>query len=535
MNKPPFFANWLLRQLSLYEERHTILGDLEETYQRIREKEGIMRANGWYWAQVVRSFPRYIELITTVRFMMMKNDLKIAIRNFFKHKVHAAINILGLAVGLMCTILIFLFVQDEMSFDRFHENLDHIYRLTRTIYHPDGSISGRNAGVTIPHGPAMKAFFTEVKAFTRHRDVPLIIRHENGISHETVTCVDEHFFAMFSFPLLKGDPANVLTHPDGLVLTESYAQNFFGSEDPMGKIVTLTGRRNRSDFIVTGVAKDPPANSTISFHILIPFEGLRIFDFDRTFTSFRAFGFTTYIQVHDALSVQRIMKKYPEFTKKYYAATVEAIRSSSRFREARDQIAPFAFGLQKLSDVHFDPDVTGHPNHNPLIVLSGIALIILVIACINFMILSVGGASTRSVEIGIRKVMGAEKRQLIRQFWSESILMTGLSMLLGMIFVSLVLPTFNILSEKALHLSQFWSASNLIFFFGLILLVGICAGLYPALIMSEFKPIEILKGRLTLKGNQRLTQCLVIIQFTLSISQADKGNRGEKSFRRFHT
>lgn len=450
---------------------------------------------------------------------MIKNYLKIAFRNILKYKVCSFINVSGLAIGLACTLSIFIFIKDELSFDKFHDNLDHIYRLTTNFLHADGSINSRMATVSIPHAPAMSEYFPEIEYSVRLFRKDLIVKQGDLIENQEVILADKAFFKMFSFSLLKGDASTVLSGLNSLVLSESLKIKYFGHDDPIGKTLTLVINDRYHDFFVTGIAEDPPSNSSIQYQILINFECLRfcqdgwlLDDWISSTSKMEA-----YIKVKDKHAAEDILDTFPQFAKTYYYSAFVQLRQW-RFKGENTDQDPLSFGLQPMSDVHFNPGLSETSNRKTIYILFGIAFMILSIAVINFVTLSVGNASKRFKEIGIRKVVGAEKKQICRQFWSEAILITIFAaiMSLGMIVVSL--PIINQLTYKSFKFDDIVSLYNISGFIVFILLVGFFIGSYPALMMSSFKTIDILKGKLKLGGKNCFTQFLIIIQFAILVS-----------------
>jgi len=446
---------------------------------------------------------------------MFKNYLKIALRNLTKQKIYSVINILGLAVGLTGAILIFLFVRNELSYDRFHKNTENLHRVYVIWHAEDGSIDRTFRGVTMPMGPAMEEYFPEITHSIRVDSNNATIRAEGKLFSEKVTQVDKYFFQAFSFPLIAGNPSSVFSQANSLVLTENHARKYFGNINPIGKTLTLISGQEQSDFVVTGVSVQPPSNSTITFDILIDIESGNRLQMNKMWQdNWGAFGWQTYVLLNDRDSMGSVLDKFPNFTSLYYAPLIEKVRSR---QDWKGKGSPLSFGLQPIARVHLDPYVTGSLNLSAIFILSGIAFIVLAIACINFMNLSISRASTRSLEVGMRKVLGAERRQLIHQFWGEFLIITGIAMVVGFVLAEILLPTFHRLSGRILSLREIFQPSNILILLALFIIVGIASGSYPALVMSRFRPVEILRGKLRIGGKKPLTRALVIIQFSLSI------------------
>ncbi|MCP4727452.1 MAG: FtsX-like permease family protein [bacterium] len=517
--KPSGIGIWILKKIIPENDFRYFLGDIEESYHGIQEKKGRIFTYFWFWLQIAKTIPPIIIDSFFRSMVMLKNYLKIAFRSITKNKVISLINVFGLAAGLACTILIFLFIKDELSYDKFHNEFDKIYRLTTSFNNPDGSIKSAAGTVAIPHGPAMKDFFNEINMCVRTWPITFIVNRNNFAEDEEILFADKDFFNMFTFPFISGNAASVLDQINSVVLSGSYAEKYFGDEDPIGKVISIyadeSGESN--DFIVSGIVEDPPQNSTLTPNIVVPYESLGNFGWDRFMENW---GFmprgSTFIRVNDNNSQETIMKNHSAFIDQYFSARFIEIRSRL-FGDVKSDEDPLSFGMQKLTDIHLDPRVTGSPDLSKVYILSGIAIIILAIASINFIILSIGNASKRFLEIGIRKVVGAGKKQLVIQFISESILMTGFAVVLGIGIVYVIMPIFNELILKGLTFTDALSASSLWFFAFLILVIGAVVGCYPAFVMTKPEPVETFKGKYKFGGRNIFTQFLVTSQFVLSI------------------
>jgi len=394
--KPPFVPFSLLKLLLKGEDFFEFAGDIDEIYRYMIDCKPRWRAKAWYWFRVLESIPGIIMNKIYWRFVMFKNYLKIAVRNIKRHKSHSAINIFGLSMGLACTILIFLFVKDELSYDRFHGNLNSIYRPLTRFHNPDGSVKWQGGAVHVPHGPALKEYFPDVKRYVRVFPQEFIVNIGDLVEEQEITMADAEFFEMFSFPLVQGHAASVLSDYSSIVLSESCAEKYFGDTDPIGKSMTLISGDYRNDFVVSGVAENPPPNSTVTFNLLINFESIRLFGGADSLSNWQTLRMPckTYIQLFDGKPAKTIEERYPEFAKKYYAANFER-EIYSQFKNAPENIYPISFGLQRMRDIHFDPSASGSGSLTPVYILGGIALIILFIAGINFVTLSIGSIVRR--------------------------------------------------------------------------------------------------------------------------------------------
>jgi len=433
---------------------------------------------------------------------MFKSYLTVAIRNILRHKVYSFINLTGLAVGMACCILILLWIQDELSYDRFHENADDIYRVIQDINFADHSTTW--AVTQGPLGSSLKEDFPEIINTARIKSQDFItLTYKDKTFDETIVLADGSIFEMFSFPLLKGDPLTALTNPHSIVLTEKMAEKYFGDEDPLGKTITIKIFGLTSyNFSVTGVMRKPPRNSSFRPQILIPFiffkdMGVTVDKWGNSFTN-------TFIQLRENIPHQKIVQKI-----RGYLFDKPTIEKESRLN------------LQPLKKMHlysnYDFDVA-HGDIAYVVIFSFVAALILLIACINYMNLATARSANRAREVGMRKVVGALKADIVKQFFGESILLAFLALLLAIMFVDLFLPVFNNLVDKDLSLNVFDNFKIILGMLLIGLITGVVSGSYPALFISAFKPVRILRGALQ-SGARDSTyrKILIVIQFSLTI------------------
>ena len=438
------------------------------------------------------------------RFMpaLVWNYIKTALRAIRRQKGYSLINISGLAIGLTVCMLIVLWVADEWSFDRFHTNANRIYR----VYRNESATQRKATSVLTPPpmAAALKRDFPEVIKATRFGwwRRSLVTYKDKSFNEPGFRNVDPDFFTMFSFLLVKGDPETVFENPYSIVLTEKTAAKYFGEEDPIGKTLTVN---NSYDVIITGVIRNESLNSSLEFDFLSPFEILlkeSIGENNADNWGFNSFG--TYVMLESSASVENLNQKLTGYLKKYA-------------EEDTDELV-----LQPLTDIHLFSNL-GHDLHNRgaikyVWIFSGLAVFVLLIACINFMNLTTARSANRAREVGLRKAVGAGRPQLIRQFFSESILMALFALVIAFFLLEFLLPLFNTLSGKQLTSAWRDNATLFLGFIGLSLLTGIISGIYPALFLSSFQPIRILKGNLRSSGaNPLFRKVLVVFQFTLSV------------------
>ncbi|MFO7446628.1 MAG: ABC transporter permease [Ignavibacteriaceae bacterium] len=426
---------------------------------------------------------------------MLKNYTKVAFRNLLRSKVYSFINITGLAAGMCCSILILLWVQDELSFNMFHEDIEHTFIVPQTQYYAGGR-EFKVYNSSAPLGPALKAEYPEVIYSARFAPYmgEMLVQYNNNSFIEEIKYADADFFRIFSFPFIAGDKNNAFTQVHSLVLTEKTAQKYFGSENPVGKTLRLNTQYN---FIVSGVVKDVPKNSDFVFDVVLPFEFIA-----ETGTKLDEWFSNSY---------WTFVKLKPEVNWKDFSAKIKD-RLKKEDSEAKNDLFLFP-----VKDMHLYTLDGTNQQIEKVKLFSVIAFAVLLIACINFMNLATARSAKRSKEVGLRKVVGANRSQLVKQFFSESVLLTLLAMFIAILLVEILLPGFNDLSGKELQI-QYFSNSFIFIIIGVTLLTGIIAGSYPAVFLSSFNPIKVLKENLnTGKKGTILRRALVIVQFSLSI------------------
>ncbi len=447
---------------------------------------------------------------------MLNHYLKTAFRNILKYKTYSFINVFGLAVGVACCVLVFLFVQHETSYDRFHAHADRLFRVNLRTQTPAGSVK-INAGQPLPLASTLKGNFPEIRFATRLAQSSAVVRTSpENATKEQVLFADGDFFRMFSFPLVHGFAETVLEDKKSIVLSEAMAQKYFGINAPLGQRLTLNFGDGDDDFTVAGVARKIPDNSSIAFDFLLRYENAPNYrDWETSWTSWSA---VTFIQLAENVQPAELQAKFRAFERNYYQDMINTWQILGWL--AREDGA-LQLSLQPLTDIHLTPAVENNffSVSNPAYsyILSGVGLIVLLIACINFTTLAIGRAAGRTLEVGMRKTMGATRGRLLLQFWGEGLLFSILALLMGIALAEFFLPTFNSLANKmlAIHYPGDWQLYGV--FVGMVLFIAFVAGGYPAVFLSGFQPIAILKNRLALGSKHRLSQGLVIVQFSLSV------------------
>ncbi len=446
---------------------------------------------------------------------MLKNYFKIALRNLKKHKGYTFINITGLAVGLACCLLIVLCVRDELSYDRYHDNADQIYRITLDALLGEQEINGPISPA--PMAQALVSDFPEVVQATRlftYMDETLVRYQDSRFVEERFFFGDSTFFEVFTFPLLRGDPETALVEPNTVVLTESTARKYFGQQDPIGQTLRVN---ERTDYEVTGVMADVPTNSHFHFDFL---GSLGTLDNSRN-PIWVSNNFRTYFILADGHSPEALQAKFPAMVENYAGPQVEQILGIN-IEQFFASGGRFAFQIQAMTDVHLHSqlDFEIEPNGDITYVyaFSIVAFLILLIACINFMNLATARSANRAKEVGVRKVLGSNRRQLTLQFLMESMLLSVIALGVALVLAAVLLPVFNSLSGKALQIDYLdgFMLSGVI---GLAVLVGLLAGSYPAFFLASFRIVNVLKGQgqAGMKSSG-LRSGLVVFQFVISIA-----------------
>jgi putative ABC transport system permease protein len=435
---------------------------------------------------------------------MLKNYLRIAFRNLWRHKGFSLLNIIGLTVGMVAFYLIFLYVSFELSYDTMHTKGDRIYRIVADIKTPTETLHSNTPALAVP--PHLIGQLPEVETAVRvgMGDNWLVDKGDQHFEQDDVATADSNFFQVFDFPLLKGNPHTALKDPYSVVLTETTAKKFFGDANPMGQSLALT--RGKFHGTVTGVMKDIPENSQIKASMIISMNTMRILNpgFD---DSWGGYGPNGYVLLKPGASAALLEKKLPAFLEKM---------DGSEMHESK--MVPTLY-LEPLKDVYLystrDGSKTG--NITNVYIFSIVGIFILLIACINFVNLTTARSADRAKEVGIRKVVGALKGQLARQFIGESVILCLIAYLLSVLFAALLIYPFNQIAGKVISENIFSHAGYLLILLGVAVLIGIAAGVYPALVLSSFQPVAVLKGRFA-TGTRGifLRKALVIVQFTIA-------------------
>lgn len=446
---------------------------------------------------------------------MIFNYLKIAIRNLLKYKFISFINLFGLTIGITCCLLILTYILNELSYDRYHKNPDRVYRITRSFNNPEtGALSLNLSTIAPPFGPRILNDFPEIEQMTRflQRSRTPVRYEDNMFNEENVFLADENFFDFFKAEIVKGNPKQALGTPYTAMITEEIAKKYFGNEDPINKVIRMN---NLFNFTVAGVYKSFPSNTHIHPQILGSFITLNdtaIYGAEQLRTNWGNNSFFTYIRLPEKYDPNKMIARFPDFLNRNMPSEGPKFKTSDWT----------ALGLQKLTDIHLyshmDYEAEENGDITRVYVFSAIGLFILLIACINYMNLSTARSALRAREIGVRKVVGARRSEIIAQFLSESVLVSWIAMILAFALTWLTLPWLNKLSGSTILIDILLTWKVILPMILVPFVVGLLSGVYPALFMSSFQPVSVLKGIFRAGGsNISFRKVLVTTQFAISI------------------
>ena len=445
---------------------------------------------------------------------MFYNYLKIATRNLLKYRFISFINLFGLTLGLTCCLLISTYIVNELSYDKYNANADHVYRVVRTFINPEtGAINLKLAAIAPPAGPLLKNDFKEIQQVTRLlQNSPTPFRFEEKKFNEPNSYfADEHLFDVFNVQVTKGNPKKALVDPYSVMLSEDLAKKYFGGDEPLNKVLRMN---NQFDLKVTGVYKSFPTNAHLHPELMISFNTLNdtaVYGANNLATNWGNNAFFTYILLPQGYNPNKLEAQFPAFLNRH-------INDGDKYKPSQYT----NLTLRKLSDIHLyshmDDEAEENGNITRVYVFSAIALFILLIACINYMNLSTARSVLRAKEIGIRKVVGAQKKELILQFLSESVLICWIASILAILLTRVALPWLNELSHQQLTIASLVKWQLIIPLLLLPFIIGIVSGIYPALFLSSFQPIKVLKGIMKVGGSGlSFRKALVVVQFAISI------------------
>lgn len=446
---------------------------------------------------------------------MFTNFIKIALRNIIKHRSYVIINVLGLSIGIACSILIMLFVLQELSYDKFNKKFERIYRVYLSGKIGTSEITG--AWTASPTAGTFIQDFPEVEDAVRMDNWgEVVIKYEDkSFVEKHFMLADSSFFNIFSIPLLQGDPATALNKPHTVVITRETAQKYFGDEDPVGKMIRVN--TDTSYYTITGVVEKVPVNAHFEFDLLASFLTHRRANDDFWLSN----SFYTYILLKDGTSVEELEGKIPALLEKYIGPQLMEVLGIT-LEEFASAGNSYGLYLQPLADIHLNPDIEHglKPSNDKkyIYIFSMIAFLIILLASINYMNLSTAQSANRSREVGLRKVVGSTRKSLVIQFLVESVVLTMLALIIAVIIVEYFLPSFNKYIDLQLSINYFNNWYIIPGLFLIAVLIGILAGIYPSLFLATFRPVQMLSGKLKQGARSGiLRSILVIIQFFISV------------------
>jgi len=508
IKNPPKIAQWLLKTIANKNNNSAIIGDLEEEYYQKIKSQGTLLTLLWYWSLIFISLPSFLTNMIYWRTTMFKNYLKIALRNIYKNKLHSFINVFGLGIAVACCIFGDTNFTLFRSWETFHENHDKIHAVQWNKY-----IQGEKntwSYIPMPMAQAIKDNVPGIENVTRFTKYQMILSHEDKVFEEQIGFADEHFFDIFTFPLEHGSSGE-LNNKNGIILSENIANKYFGDDNPIGKQMTITYNGDKLfDFIVTGVAKNVPYNTILQWSVMVSIENLEEL-FDWNLNDWKYMSKSVFIQLADQVSPALVEEQLQAFKQ-------IVVDKYPDWEMERFTLAP----LNRIAYTMINDGLHGDPFNNGVhaamfLVPSITAIIILLLACFNFVNISIAAASRRFKEIGIRKIFGGLKRQLVIQFFSENLILCFIALTVGILFANLFIGFYSHSIFTAIPTDFLYNSDFPIFIIVLLFLTGIIAGVYPAIIVSRLKPIQIFKKRQIRGHKNKLRYVLIVLQMTFSI------------------
>jgi putative ABC transport system permease protein len=503
VSAPPAFLARLMARLLDPHVRYAALGDFEERFRTIARSRGRKRACAFFWVQAILLVPSYLNNLVYWSVEMLKNYLTTALRNIKKHKVHTVINVMGLTIGLAFFILIGLYARSELGYDRFHENKDRIYRVEQVLAHESGTEN--TAGCPTPLSGVLPVEIPEVESVTR------VINYGNWtfttadgriFARNRTFAVDPEFLGIFSFGLVKGDGKTALAEPYSVVITETLARKMFRDENAVGQVVRGGGQ----DIKITGVIRDVPTGSHLQFDTLLSVATVAAQNGPQTFTRWRDNWVPLYAMLRPGSAFAGANEKIRFLLQKYQG------------EQSRNELYLRPLGkIHLYANVSHELGVTG--SIKSITIFGAVSILVLALACINFMNLAAARSMDRAREVALRKTVGAPRSSLVKQFFGESTVTVVFAMLLALVLVRILLPRFNPIVNRQLTMNLFQDVGFAAFLAGVMVVVSLASGLYPAVVLSSFSPIRVLRGvRSSGTGSTGLRKALVVFQFSISIA-----------------
>lgn len=507
----PHLGKMILRLVLNGEDYYQVIGDFEEMYRYQVKTSSRWRANLWFWLHLFRSLPGFISDSVNWKGIMIKNYLKTALRIIKKHKVYSFISLSGLAIGLACCFTILVYLSDELDYDTFHKNSQSIFRIVRIMPDIHGP-STRN-----PMAPALKQNFPEIKLAVRTwllQDSHTFIVKDEAFQQEGILFADPDFFQIFTYKFIRGNPLTPLEDPFSVVLTQTAARKYFGTEDPVGKTISFEGEL---DLKVAAVIENVPHNSHLQFEVVIPMEGFNtlagtIYGYDaseyRITDDWKAGMLSTYLKLEENADPTGLEQKLPDFLKKYSLHNMELLDETLYLQPIKDihLYSRYHSNQDKISDIKF------------IYVILAIGALILLMSCFNFINLTTARFMARMREIGIRKVIGAQRKQLVWQFLTESFVFSMIAILCSLLLMIAFMPVIDDLLGYGISVRSLIDVSVLPFVILTAICVALINGSYPAILFSSFLPINVIKPEKSPRSHWRgLRLTLIVFQFSLTI------------------
>jgi len=501
VKKPPKCAQWLMNRLSKSDERFSVADDLEEEYNETAGTQGVFRANLWYWKHVVKSFIPFTFNLIIWNYGMLKNFMKVALRNIIRQKGYSFITIFGLAAGIASCILIFLYVSFECSYDDYHPDSDRIFRVTMA-YSTNAMHDFTTVWLAPPVVPTLREKYTEVQAAARLQPSGecRVKRNDSEFYEDGLVYAEPYIFDIFAIKFINGNPSTALIRPRTIVITQTIAEKYFGNQNPAGELINVNDR----DFEVTGVVGNRPGNTHLHYNLIASFASFELRENSwMDMSSWGWAGFHSYIKLKPDVNAEAFGEKIKNLAFQYSREELTA----SGFKE-------HSCLLQPVTSIHLQ----SFDNRLYVFIFSSIGVLILLIACLNFINSTTARSGGRCKEIGVRKVAGAFRIQLVKQFLSESVLTFFISFIIAFLLADFMLPLFNRLAGTEFTVGSLFYSEIIFPLIGIALISGIAVGSYPAFLLSGFKPVMMFKSRFKAgSGGSAIRKILVTAQFTASI------------------
>ncbi len=500
-NKPPRIADFFFRLLFPDGHHYTTVSDIEEDYKYLASENGLFYAKVWYWRQLFTAIPHVLFFNLKWSLIMLRNYIKISIRNFNKNRLNTCINILSLSIAFGCCILSYSFIRSEYTYDKFHNNADNIFEMIAQPFYRDSSYL---TGTQVPLGPTLTSQFPEIVSAARIEKKEYTAKYGERVFTETFIGTDPEFFDIFNFPLIAGNYESLSSDLNSVFISPEMATKYFGRKNPIGDTISIKLDEKFIDFNIAGILEKIPDNSSLKPNFIINIKNIYAKSLDEWDS---VGGPAVFVLLHNKNQAKELESKF--------VSTINSQLFESGFSEKSGYLL-FPFSEFHLNG-EFSTVLSSQSKSIYSFVLLGVTVLVFILAVCNFVNLSIGGSSPRLKEIGLRKVFGAKRKQLIRQFLLESILTSFFAFIAGILLSLLFLPSFNNISQKTLQLNYLLNWPYLSAIMGMVLLVGITAGCYPALILTRFPTSDLFKKLFKITGKNAFSRMMIVFQFVISI------------------